>query len=68
MTAEKVLRITGKEKEVIDSLCEAVYDFVDKSESVESFESVLRDIVKGLYNEQSVTDVYKIKILKEGEN
>ena len=67
MTAEKVLRITYKEMEVIDSLFEAVNDFVDKTESAEDFESVLRDVVEGIYNEQSVTDEYGIKILKKEE-
>jgi len=62
MTAERVLKITGKEKEVIDSLYEAVWDFVNDEEF---FESVLRDIVEGLYNEKSVTDEYKIRIITE---
>jgi len=67
MTAEKVLRITKKEEEVINDLYNAVCDFIDETPSEESFESVLKDIVEGLYNEQSVTDEYKIRILKEGD-
>ena len=65
MTAEKVLRITSKEMEVINSLYEAVCAFVDEEGSEELFESVLKDIVEGIYYEQSDTDNYGIKILKE---
>jgi len=67
MTAERVLKITGKEKEVIESLYDAVCDFTGETASEEFFDSVLRDIVEGLYNEQSVTNEYKIRILKEGD-
>lgn len=68
MTAEKVLKITGKEVEVINSLYEAVCDFVDEEGSEELFESVLKDIVEGIYYEQSGTDKFGIKILtEEGE-
>lgn len=65
MTAEKVLRITSKEMEVINSLYEAVCAFVDEEGSEELFESVLKDIVEGIYYEQSDTDNFGIKILKE---
>lgn len=67
MTAERVLRITKEEKEVINDLYEAVCDFVNDTESAESFASVLKDIVEGVYYNQSVTDEYEITILKEGD-
>ncbi|MBR6298127.1 MAG: hypothetical protein IKR34_02665 [Candidatus Gastranaerophilales bacterium] len=65
MTAEKVLKITSKETEVINSLYEAVCAFVEEEGSEELFESVLKDIVDGIYYEQSDTDNFGIKILKE---
>lgn len=68
MTAEKVIRITKEEETVINSLFEAVNDFVDEEESVESFESVLRDIVEGIYYNRSTTDEHEIRILNEEEN
>ena len=68
MTAEKVLRITKKEKEVINDLYEAVMSLVDDTESTAStefFESVLRDIVEGIYYNQSTTDEHEIRIITE---
>ena len=67
MTAEKVIRITKKEEEVINSLFEAVNNLIDENAPTELFECVLRDIVEGIYYEQSVTGEYGIKILKEGD-
>lgn len=65
MTAEKILRITKEEIEVINSLFEIVSDFVNEIECSESFESVLTDIVGSIYYNQSVTDEYRIKIITE---
>lgn len=68
MTAEKVLRITKKEEEVINDLIETINVFMDEeTTSTESFENILRDIVEGIYYEQSVTDEYQIKIITEEE-
>ena len=68
MTGEKVLRITKEEKTVINDLIETINFFMDEeTASTESFESILRDIVEGIYYEQSVTDEYGIKIITEGE-
>lgn len=68
MTAEKVLRITKEEMEVINNLYTAVNDFVDVTESAEEFANTLKDIVESIYYNQSVTDEYRIKILKEEED
>lgn len=69
MTAEKVLKITKKEIEVINDLIETINVFMDEeTASTESFENILRDIVEGIYYEQSVTDEYKIKIITEKED
>lgn len=69
MTAEKVLKITKKEIKVINDLIETINVFMDEeTASTESFENILRDIVEGIYYEQSVTDEYKIKIITEEED
>lgn len=68
MTTEKVIRITKEEETVINSLYEAAMNFVDESESVESFESVLRDIVEGIYYNQSTTDEHEIRIITKEED
>jgi len=67
MTAEKVLRITKEEKEVIKSLYVAAADFVYEEASAEVFASTLNDIVECIYYNQSVTDEYDIAIITEGE-
>ena len=69
MTAEKVLKITKKEIKVINDLIETINVFMDEeTASTESFENILRDIVEGIYYEQSVTDEYKIKIITGEED
>lgn len=67
MTAEKVLRMTKKEKQVINDLYMAVNDLVDEEASTASFANILNDIVECIYYSQSVTDEYKIKIITEEE-
>ena len=65
MTAEKVLRITEKEKVVISDLFGEVCSFVGETRSAEKFADILKDIIECIYYDQSVTDEYEIKIITE---
>jgi hypothetical protein len=68
MTAEKILKMTKKEKQVINDLYMMILDaFVDEEASTESFASILYNIAECIYYNQSVTDD-GIKIITEEEN
>lgn len=66
MTAEKVLKITKKEKQVINDLYMTLDAFVDEEASTQSIASSLYNVVECIYYNQSVTDD-GIKIITEEE-